>query len=81
VPLPQPEYQCNQPLVEVVVQRGNGSTLLFLANSSAQDLAAQVTFAGSRTFRAAWGETQTKSSENSAAFLVPAYSVQIWEAA
>jgi hypothetical protein len=81
VPLPQPEYQCNQPLVEVVVQRGNGSTLLFLANSSAQDLAAQVTFAGSRTFRAAWGETQTKSSENNATFLVPAYSVQIWEVA
>ncbi len=81
VPLPQPEYQCDQPLLEISVQRGNGSTLLFLANSSAQDLEAQVTFDGSRTFRSAWGETQTKSGENNATFIVPAYSVQIWEAA
>ena len=81
VPLSQPEYQCDQPMVEVSVQRRNGSTLLFLANSSAQDLEAQVTFAGSRTFRSAWGETQTKSGEDNATFTVPAYSVQIWEAA
>ncbi|HSD85020.1 MAG TPA: beta-galactosidase [Anaerolineae bacterium] len=81
VPLPQPEYQCDQPLVEVTVQRRNGTTLLFLANSSAQPVDAQVMFDGSRTFRSAWGETQTKSGENSTKFSLPAYSVRIWEAA
>jgi hypothetical protein len=79
VELPSPEYHCDQPPVEVAVQRCNGTTLLFLANSSAQDLEAQLTFAGARTFRSAWGDPHTLSSEDRAAFTVPAYSVQIWE--
>ncbi|CAG0937711.1 beta-galactosidase [Thermoflexales bacterium] len=81
VPLPQPEYQCDQPLVEVAVQRRAGTTLLFLANSSAQPVEAQVMFDGSRTFRSTWGKTLTRSGESSAKFALPAYSIQIWEAA
>ncbi len=77
--LPIPEYQCDQPLVEVALQRCDSMALLFLANSSGMDLEANVTFAGSRTFRSAWGEAQTKSGENSVTFTAPAYSIQIWE--
>jgi beta-galactosidase len=77
--LPQPEYQCNQPLVEVAVHRRDGTALLFLANSAAQDLDANVSFAGSRTFRSAWGTAQIKSSKSSVIFAMPAYSIQIWE--
>jgi beta-galactosidase len=79
IALPHPEFQCDQPHVEVNVLRHNGTTLLALANSAAQALEAQVTFAGAHTFRSAWGEAQTKSSENAAVFSVPGYSVQIWE--
>jgi hypothetical protein len=55
------------------------TTLLFLANSSARNLEAQLTFAGARTFRSAWGESPALSGEDRAAFTVRAYSVQIWE--
>ena len=79
IALPHPEFQCDQPHVEVNVLRHDGTTLLALANSAAQALEAQVTFAGAHTFRSAWGEAQTKSSENAAVFSVPGYSVQIWE--
>jgi beta-galactosidase len=77
--LPQPEYPCDQPLVEVVVQRCNGTTLLFLANPSAQHLDAQLTFAGARTFRSAWGEAPTIQAADSTTVSLRAYSMQIWE--
>jgi hypothetical protein len=77
--LPQVEYQCDQPLVEVTVLRRNGTTLLALANSSGADLDSTLTFGGSRTFRSAWGDAPVKSGECSAVFTSPAYSVQIWE--
>ncbi len=77
--LPMPEYQCDQPLVEVLVHRCNGVTLLALANSSATARSATLTFAGARTFQAAWGETQTVHAENSVVFPLSAYSIQIWE--
>lgn len=77
--LPTPEYQCDQPQVEVMVMRYNGTTLLALANSSARDLEAQVTFAGSRTFRSVWGKAQTLAANHQAAFSPAAYSIQIWE--
>jgi beta-galactosidase len=77
--LPQPEFQCDQPLVEVNVLRHDGTTLLALSNSSDVDQDSALTFNGARTFRSVWGEVQTKSGEHSAVFNTPAYSVQIWE--
>jgi beta-galactosidase len=77
--LPQPEYQCDQALVEISVQRRDGTTLLALANSSGLDLDGTLTFEGTRTFRSVWGEAQTKSGTNSVIFAAPAYSIQIWE--
>ena len=79
VPLPQPEYQCDQPQVDVTVLRRTGTTLLALANSSAVDLDSTLTFSGVRTFRSAWGAAQMKSGEGHSIFTVLAYSVQIWE--
>ena len=79
VVLPQAEYQCDQPQVEVTVLRRNGTTLLALANSSGVDLDSALTFGGARTFRSAWGEAQIKSGKNRAIFATAAYSIQIWE--
>ncbi len=81
IDLPQPEYQCDQPQVEVTVLRRNGTTLLALANSSAAGLESTLTFNGLRTFRSAWGDTQIKSGKNCATFATAAYSIQIWEVA
>jgi beta-galactosidase len=82
--LPQPEFQCDQPLVEINVlrrdsSRRNGTSLLALANSSDLELDCTLTFGGARTFRSAWGETRTKAGERSATFRVTGYSVQVWE--
>jgi beta-galactosidase len=77
--LPQVEYQCDQPQVEVTILRRNGTTLLALANSSAVDLESTLIFGGGRTFRSAWGDAQIKSGKNRVTFSTPAYSVQIWE--
>jgi hypothetical protein len=79
IELPQPEYQCDQPAVEVTLLQRNGTTLLALANSAAQVHEAQMTFAGSRTFRPAWGEERVIQATDRTVFALPAYSVQIWE--
>jgi beta-galactosidase len=77
--LPQPEFQCDQPLVEVNVLRRQGVTLVALANSAASDVESTLSFTGTREFRAVWGEGQAKSAEGCATFSIPAYSIQIWE--
>ena len=79
VVLPAPEFQCDQPLVEVTVLRRNGTTLLALANSSAVDLDSTLTFTGARTFQSAWCDAPSKSGQGYATFATAAYSIQIWE--
>jgi hypothetical protein len=79
IALPQPEYQCDQPLVEVSVLRRKGTTLLALANSSATDLESALTFSGARTFRSVWGDGQIKAGQDHVVFATAAYSIQIWE--
>ena len=79
LPLPSPEYGCDQPAVEVSVLRRNGTTLLALANSSADDLTSTLTFSGVRTFRSVWGETQTVQAADHTTFSVPAYAIRVWE--
>jgi beta-galactosidase len=79
VVLPAPEFQCDQPQLEVTVLRRDGTTLLALANSSAIDLESTLTFAGPRTFRSAWGDAQIKTGQGRAIFATAAYSIQIWE--
>lgn len=81
LPLPQPEYQCDQSRVELAVQRHNGHTLLFLANSSEQPLEARLTFNGPRTFHSAWGEASSVQASDSATFSLRGYAMQIWEVA
>jgi hypothetical protein len=79
--LPAPEFQCDQPLVEVNVLRRNGVTLLALVNSSGSALESTLTFAGARTFRPVWGDARTKTGAGRAVFHTAAYSIQIWEVA
>jgi len=77
--LPATEYQCDQPVVEVMVLRRNGTTLLALANSSGVDLESTLTFTGTRKFRSVWCDAPIKSGQSHAAFATAAYSIQIWE--
>ncbi len=77
--LPQAEYQCDQPQVEVNVLRRNGTTLLALANSSSIDLDSTLTFGGTRTFQAVWSAAPSVQTAKRVIFSTPAYSVQIWE--
>jgi hypothetical protein len=81
IALPAPEFQCDQPLVEVNVLRRNGVTLLALVNSSGSALESTLTFAGARTFRPVWGDARTKTGAGRAVFHTAAYSIQIWEVA
>jgi beta-galactosidase len=77
--LPEVEYQCDQPQVEVTLLRRDGATLLALANSSGSDLESTLTFAGAREFRSVWCDAQIKSGTDRASFATAAYSIQIWE--
>jgi hypothetical protein len=79
VVLPTPEFQCDQPQVEICMLQRNGTNLLALANSSGTACDSTLTFGGARTFRSVWGEAQAISGESHALFRVPGYSVQIWE--
>ena len=77
--LPAPEYQCDQPLVEVIMLRRDGTNLLTLANSSGADLESTLTFTGTREFRSVWCDAPNKSGQGRATFATAAYSIQIWE--
>jgi beta-galactosidase len=77
--LPTPDYQCDQPLVELTVLRRENTTLLALANSSADDLESTLNFTGTREFRSVWCDASSKSGQGRATFATAAYSIQIWE--
>ncbi len=79
VPVPPPEFQSDQPLIELSLLRRDGTALLVLANSSGTDLDTTLMFSGVRTFRSAWGRAQFVQAADRVIFSAPAYSVQIWE--
>jgi beta-galactosidase len=78
--LPQPEYRCAPPDVDLSVHRSNGCTLLFAANPTPALVETRLMFAGHRRLRSAWGTAQTMEGKETVTLRVPAYTVQIWEA-
>ena len=77
--LPRLEYGCDQPAVDLVLHSRDGRQLLFIANPTAQPMDVTVSFAGRRTFRAAWDEPRILTGDAAISLTLPAYTVRIWE--
>lgn len=73
------EYRCDDPQVQLVLQKNAEHTLLFLANPTACPRETLLRFSGSRCLRSVWGEPCNRSEEGAIAMQLEPYTVQIWE--
>lgn len=73
------EYQCDDPQIQLILQKNAEHTLLFVANPGELQKETVIRFPGRRRLRKVWKEECNRSGEGAIALPLEPYTVQIWE--